>query len=156
MAFAAVAISAASAQPAPQPAGQAVSLPGAMVGPALYVSDMNRSLKFYTEVLGMTARMHYGTPGKSDAIVGFGSDMTQPCIMLLFDRTSSPGKVEHAHGFDRIALMMADLPAVSAKLRAAGFKPGEIREVHGAAMMMMMVTDPDGYRLELIGNKPSR
>lgn len=127
-----------------------------IVGPGLYISDPARSLKFYTEGLGMQLRMRFGPPGRPDMVVGFGPDPMQAGIMLLTDKEGPTQRpIAHAHGFDRIALRLPDLQAVSARLRAAGFEPGEIREVHGGIARMMMVTDPDGYRIELIDSKPA-
>lgn len=121
-----------------------------MVGPGLYVSNPERSLKFYTDGLGMVLRMKMG----DDLIVGFGRNMMDAGIMLLQDKSKKPQKIAHAHGFDRIAWRVDDLQAINARLKAAGFSPGEIRVVHGV-VQMMIVTDPDGYRMELIDSKPA-
>lgn len=133
----------------------AEGLSAQIVGPAFYVSDLERSLKFYRDVLGMTVRIRFGPAGKQDVLVGFGMDMTRTSLMLLSDKEARPRKIGHVHGFDRIALMVSDLPGIQAKLAAAGFKPGEIRTVHGTSSMMM-VEDPDGYRIELIDTKPAK
>ena len=133
----------------------AEGLSAQIVGPAFYVSDMERSLKFYRDVLGMTVRIRFGPAGKQDVLVGFGMDMTKTSLMLLSDKEARPRKIGHVHGFDRIALMVSDLPGIQARLAAAGFKPGEIRTVHGTSSMMM-VEDPDGYRIELIDTKPAK
>ena len=128
---------------------------GGMVGPGLYVTDPERSLRFYTQGLGMLLRMRFGTPGKPDMVVGFGPNPLDAGIMLLSDKDSTPPRrIEHGHGFDRIALRVADLREINARLQAAGFTPGKIQIVHGA-IQMMIVTDPDGYRLELIDSKPA-
>ena len=140
-----------AAQPS-QPVA-AVKPVGSIVGPALYVSDVNRSLKFYTEGLGMQVRMRFGPAGREDMVLGFGPDPSQPNIMLLSDKSPTPRKVQQTHGFDRIALLMADLPALAARLRALGFAPGEIHDAHGTHLVMM-VSDPDGYRFELLAPKP--
>ena len=131
----------------------AVTLEG-MVGPALYISDPARSLKFYTEGLGMRLRMRFGPPDRPDLVVGFGANPADAGIMLITDKQGPIQPIQHVHGFDRIALRLPDLVAVSARLRAAGFAAGEIRTVHGS-IQMMMVTDPDGYRIELIDSKPA-
>ena len=126
-----------------------------MVGPALYVSDHERSLKFYTEGLGMTLRMRFGPKDKPDMVVGFGANPLDAGIMLLTDKEApAPRAITHGHGFDRIALRVADLRTINARLQAAGFAPSEIQVVHGA-IQMMIVTDPDGYRIELIDSKPA-
>lgn len=135
-----------------EPATPAVKLEG-MVGPALYVSDPARSLKFYTEGLGMKLRMRFGPKERPDMVVGFGTDPTEAGIMLITDKEGPIRPVEHVHGFDRIALRLPDLAAVSQRLKKAGFEAGEIRTVHGS-IRMMMVADPDGYKIELIDSQP--
>ena len=140
------------AEPTP-PTPPAVALEG-MVGPALYVSDPARSLKFYTDGLGMRLRMRFGPADRPDMVVGFGANPADAGIMLITDKQGPIQPIQHAHGFDRIALRLPDLVAVSARLRAAGFAAGEVRTVHGS-IQMMMVTDPDGYRIELIDSKPA-
>ena len=140
------------AQPQAGPANAALE---GIVGPALYVSDPERSLRFWRDAIGMQVRMRFGPKDRPDMVIGFGPDPTQAGIMLITDKEGAPRAIEHGHGFDRIALRLPDLEAVNARLRAAGLAPGEIRIVHGA-VVMMMVTDPDGYRVELIDSKPRR
>lgn len=130
------------------PAAPAIS-PEGMVGPALYVTDPARSLKFYTEGLGMKLRMRFGPADRPDMVVGFGPNPAEAGIMLITDKSGPIRPIAHAHGFDRIALRMPDLAGVSARLERLGFKGGEVKVVHGS-IRMMMVTDPDGYRIELI------
>lgn len=130
------------------PAAPAIA-PEGMVGPALYVTDPARSLKFYTEGLGMKLRMRFGPADRPDMVVGFGSNPADAGIMLITDKSGPIRPIVHAHGFDRIALRLPDLSGVSARLQALGFKGGEIKTVHGS-IRMMMVTDPDGYPIELI------
>lgn len=128
---------------------------GWMVGPALYVSDPVKSLRFYAEGLGMKLRMKFGPTDKPDMLVGFGKDPMQPAIMLLTDKEGpTPRAIGHVHGFDRIAWRLPGLIQVRARLLAAGYTPGEIKVEHGA-IQVMMVTDPDGYRLELIDTMPA-
>jgi catechol 2,3-dioxygenase-like lactoylglutathione lyase family enzyme len=144
------------AQPTTPPRQAASNLSGSMIGPALYVSDINRSLKFYTDGLGMQVRMKFGPADRPDVVIGYGTDPTQPGLMLLSDRSgAAPRKIEQVHGFDRIAFRMTDLETLAAKLRATGFSPSDIRVVH-ENYRMMMVSDPDGYRFELIDNKPGK
>ena len=151
-----VGVSGAWAQSSSSPPAAASETQGAMVGPALYVTDVSRSLKFYTDGLGMQVRMKFGPADRPDVVIGYGADPTQPGLMLLSDRAgAAPRKIEHVHGFDRIAFRMTDLETLAAKLRAAGFSPSDIRVVH-ENYRMMMVSDPDGYRFELIDNKPGK
>ncbi len=143
----------AGADPAPPPTPPLTASLEGIVGPALYVTDPARSLRFYTEGLGMRLRMRFGTAERPDMVVGFGANPADAGIMLITNKQGPIQPIQHAHGFDRIALRLPDLVAVSARLRAAGFASGEIQTVHGS-IRMMMVTDPDGYRIELIDSKP--
>jgi catechol 2,3-dioxygenase-like lactoylglutathione lyase family enzyme len=125
-----------------------------IVGPGYYVSDMARSLRFYRDVLGMSVRLQFGPKDKPDVVVGFGPDPSKPSLMLLSDRSGAVARpIQHGHGYSRVALLMADVRDLSARLKAAGFSPGEIRVVHGSSLMMM-VDDPDGYKIEIIDSRP--
>jgi catechol 2,3-dioxygenase-like lactoylglutathione lyase family enzyme len=157
---------AAIAQPAKAPAAQADER-DMVVGPAFYVADLARSLKFYREGLGMEVTMQFGADGAAldpkerartgrlaeghpNTVLSFGSDPMSPVIMLLRDGApTGPRKIEHAHGYARVALRIANLPAVSARLKAAGFEPTPIRGAHGTHQVMF-VKDPDGYTVELV------
>ncbi|MCW1401037.1 VOC family protein [Novosphingobium sp. MW5] len=61
--------------------------PEGMVGPAIYVTQPERSLKFYTEGLGMKLRMRFGPKDRPDMVVGFGSNPADAGIMLVTDKT---------------------------------------------------------------------
>jgi catechol 2,3-dioxygenase-like lactoylglutathione lyase family enzyme len=137
-----------------------------VLGPAVYVSDLSRSLKFYYEALGMKVTMQFaatGEPldvgertrlgqlsaGQPNSVLSFSNDPASPILMLLTEATSPPRKIEHGHGYARVAFRMANLPVVAQRLRSAGFAPGSIRGAHGAHQVMF-VKDPDGYTVELI------
>jgi lactoylglutathione lyase len=138
----------ASAQVAPTAAAPL----GRFVGPMLYVTDMQKSLGFYRDVLGMQVRGRFHDPARPDLSLAFGADAAQPTIMLLNDKAATPRKVEHPHGFERLVLTIYDLDAMLERLRAAGFTPSSVRKVDGVTIMAM-VQDPDGYRLELVTAK---
>jgi hypothetical protein len=71
-------------------------------------------------------------------------------LMLLSDRDpAGPRKIEHAFGFARLVLRHADLAGLAEKLRQSGFAPGETKQAHGTVRLMML-TDPDGYTVEII------
>lgn len=129
-----------------QPAGAGATI----VGPGYYVSDIDKSLTFYRDLLGMTVRMRFGPDDRPDVVIGYGAEMSRPSIMLLSDRQQGePRKIQHGHGYNRLAINVTDLADLKARLTAAGFQSSEIRVVHGA-FLMMMATDPDGYKIELL------
>lgn len=123
---------------------------GSLIGPAIHVSDVARSLKFYVEGLGLKVGMEMGPPQRHETILTFGGDPRQPGIILLSDKSATtPRVISHGTGFDRLVLRMDDLVATAERLRAAGFEPGPIRDV-AMGYRMMMATDPDGYKYELV------
>lgn len=143
-----------------------------IVGPAFHVSDLARSLKFYKDVLGMRVAMQFGATGMLDirareaagklaegnpqtTMVFSTSNPLSPMIMLLPEPAGSPRKIQEGYGYARLAMRVANLPAVNERLKAAGFAPGEIRGAHGT-LQIMMVRDPDGYLVEMIERKPQR
>lgn len=130
------------------------ALVGALIGPALHVGNVERSLRFYVDGLGMRVGIKMGPPHRRETILGFGGDPTSAGIILLFDETAAaPPAIAQSNGFDRVVLRMIDLTATAARLRAAGFTSGEIHDV-AMGYRMMLVTDPDGYKYELVQTPP--
>lgn len=126
----------------------------AIVAPGYYVANVQKSLQFYRDILGMQVRMQYGPADRPDVVIGFGADPMQAGVMLLSDRAGpSPRKIQHAHGYSRLAIRLTDLSGTHARLRAAGFVVSDIRVVHDV-FLMAMATDPDGYQVELLGPRP--
>lgn len=126
----------------------------AIVAPGYHVADVQKSLKFYRDVLGMQIRMQYGPADKPDVVIGFGSDQMQAGVMLLSDKAGpTPRKITHGHGYSRLAVRLVDLAGVHHRLRAAGYVVSDIRVVHDV-FLMAMATDPDGYQVELLGPRP--
>jgi catechol 2,3-dioxygenase-like lactoylglutathione lyase family enzyme len=134
---------------------KSAAAPGALIGAAVYVSDLPRSLKFYRDTLGMRVMMQFNPPGaadksRPDTVLSFGGGPSDAMLMLLSDRNpAGPRKIEHAFGFARVVLRIANLDGLNARLRAAGFAAGEIHKAHDA-FRVMMLTDPDGYTVEVI------
>ncbi len=121
-----------------------------MIGPVLFVSDITKALKFYTDGLSLSLNHTMGPENRREYIMGFGTDPRSPAILLLHDGAAKRSrKIEHGNGYARLVLRMPDLDALSARLIAAGYKPGAIRDV-AMGYRMMMVSDPDGYQYELV------
>jgi catechol 2,3-dioxygenase-like lactoylglutathione lyase family enzyme len=140
-----------AAEPTPPPVPEA----GSLIGPVMFVTSIERSLKFYTDGLGMTLNMKMGPDARREYMIGFGADPRKPGMILLHDDTpgAPPQLAAQAHGYDRTVLRITDLDALAARLTAAGFAHGGIHDV-AMGYRMMMVTDPDGYKLELVQIRP--
>jgi lactoylglutathione lyase len=121
-----------------------------VVGVGVHVTDLDRSVEFYTSVLGMKEVARYEFEGITEVLVGFG-DLGGAATVVLVDRAEHPGPYDMGTGFDRVLLMVDDVDATCERLRAFGCEvtkePGASAEV---PVRIAMAQDPDGYGLELI------
>ena len=120
----------------------------------LRVGNLERSIGFYTGVLGMRLlRQHDYPDGKFTlAFVGYGPESEQAAIELTYNYGID--HYDHGSGFGHIALEVDDAAAACAEIRQRGGKV--VREAgpmkHGTTVIAF-VEDPDGYRIELIQKK---
>ena len=121
----------------------------------LRVGDLQRSIHFYTEVLGMRLlRQHDYPDGKFTlAFVGYGPETEQAVIELTYNY--GVGYYDLGGGFGHVALEVDDAVAACEQIKSRGGKV--VREAapmkHGTTVIAF-VEDPDGYRIELIQKKP--
>ncbi|MEO6092070.1 MAG: VOC family protein [Novosphingobium sp.] len=138
-----------AAQPAAPAPSAAVPSQSGLMGPVLYVSDVAKSVGFY-EALGMKVAMRMGPPQHLETMLAFDGDPLGSGLILLSDGTATvPARIEHGHGYERTVMRIARLAEISARLQAAGFTVSPIRDV-AMGYRMMLATDPDGYKLELV------
>lgn len=117
----------------------------------LRVGNLQRSIDFYTQVLGMAllrtsenTQYHY-----SLAFVGFEGNPTQAEIELTYNHGVDSYDMGTAYG--HIALGVPDAYAACAKIKSAGGNvTREAGPVMGGNTVIAFVTDPDGYKIELI------
>lgn len=120
----------------------------------LRVTDLTRSLQFYTGVLGMQLlrRQEYPEGRFTLAFVGFGAESETAVIELTFNWGTD--HYEIGNGYGHIAIAVDDVYAACEKIRAAGGRitrePGPMK--HGSTVLAF-VEDPDGYKIELLGMK---
>ena len=117
----------------------------------LRVGDLDRSLAFYTEVLGMQQlrRQDYPDGRFTLAFVGYGAE-SEGAVIELTHNWDTPA-YELGNGFGHIALEVDDAYAACAAIKTRGGKV--VREAgpmkHGSTVIAF-VEDPDGYKIELI------
>ena len=122
----------------------------------LRVGDLQRSIDFYTRVLGMTLlRKSENSEYKYTlAFVGYGDEKDEAVIELTYNWGVSEYELGSAYG--HIALEADDIYGTCDALRAAGAKitrePGPVK---GGTTVIAFVEDPDGYKIELIAKKDS-
>jgi len=117
----------------------------------LRVGDMQRSIDFYTKVMGMKLLRTTDRPEQkySLAFVGYGDEREQAVLELTYNY--GVDKYDLGTAFGHIAIAVDDAYAACEKIRAAGGnvtrEPGPVK---GGTTVIAFVTDPDGYKLELI------
>lgn len=124
----------------------------------LRVGDLDRSVNFYTKVLGMNLLRTSENPEYkySLAFVGYGEGNPEQAEIEL---TYNWGITEYDLGsaYGHIALGVDDIYAACDRIRAAGGnitrEPGPVK---GGTTVIAFITDPDGYKIELIERKDDR
>jgi lactoylglutathione lyase len=118
------------------------------------VNNLEESIKFYTEVLGMNLISHDDYPeGKFTLVfVSFGKTKDDPCIELTYNY----GKNDYVMGdaFGHVAFGTPDAKAMCDKVRAAGGKvTREAGPMKHGTTVIAFIEDPNGYKIELIEKK---
>ena len=117
----------------------------------LRVGDLQKSIDFYTRVMGMQLLRTTDRPEQqySLAFVGYGGNPGQAEIELTYNYGVE--RYELGTAFGHVAIAVADAAATCARVKAAGGTvTREAGPVKGGATVIAFVQDPDGYKLELI------
>lgn len=118
----------------------------------LRVGDLERSIHFYTQVLGMQLLRRSENPEYryTLAFLGFdGGNPGQAEIELTHNWDTAHYELGTAYG--HIALGVPDAYAACEKIKVAGgHVTREAGPVKGGSTVIAFVTDPDGYKIELI------
>ncbi|SCA55035.1 glyoxalase I, Ni-dependent [Candidatus Terasakiella magnetica] len=119
------------------------------------VFDLDKSISFYTDILGMKLLRKSDYPdGKFTlAFVGYGGEEDHTVIELTHNWDQSE-PYEIGNGFGHLALGVPDIYKTCESLRISGAKivrePGPMK--HGKTVIAF-IEDPDGYKIELIEKK---
>jgi lactoylglutathione lyase len=117
----------------------------------LRVGDLDRSIAFYTDCLGMTLlrRKDYPSGEFTLAFLGYGPEETHTALELTYNWGVASYELGTAYG--HIAIGVADIYATCEAIRAKGGRvvrePGPMK--HGTTVIAF-IEDPDGYKVELI------
>ncbi len=124
----------------------------------LRVGELDRSIAFYRDALGMHEMRRETFPEGRFTLVfmGYGENSSAPTIELTWnwDETS----YQHGNAYGHIALEVSDIYAACERLTKMGVKltraPGPMKFAPvetGEKELVAFVEDPDGYNIELIG-----
>ena len=120
----------------------------------LRVGDLERSIGFYTEVLGMKLlrRKDYPDGKFTLAFVGYGDEAQGAVIELTYNWGTD--KYHLGDAFGHIAIEVDDVYRAAEAIRQRGGKilrePGPM---NAGTTVIAFVADPDGYQIELLGPK---
>jgi lactoylglutathione lyase len=117
----------------------------------LRVGNLRRSIEFYTEVMGMRLLRTTERPEQkySLAFVGYGSNPEHAELELTENHGVEAYEMGTAYG--HIAIAVPDAYAACDRIRArGGAVTREAGPVKGGTTVIAFVTDPDGYKIELI------
>lgn len=127
-----------------------------MLHTMIRVHDLDKSIAFYTGLLGMQLlrRTDYPAGKYTLAFVGYGDEASNCVIELTHNWDHEPYDI--GNGFGHLALGLPDVYKACEDLAAAGAKitrpAGPVK--HGTTVIAF-IEDPDGYKIELIERKPS-
>jgi len=120
----------------------------------LRVGDLDRSIEFYTDVLGMRLlrRKDYPEGRFTLAFVGYQEEAEGAVLELTHNWDTN--SYELGSGYGHVALAVEDVYAACDRIRAKGGniarEPGPMK--HGSSILAF-VEDPDGYKIELLEEK---
>ncbi len=117
----------------------------------LRVTNLTRSIEFYTQILGMKLLRQKDYPeGRFTlAFLGFGDEAHEAVIELTHNWDTD--QYEHGNAFGHIAIQVNDVYAACERISAAGghvVRPAGPMK-HGSTILAF-VQDPDGYMIELL------
>ncbi len=116
--------------------------------------NLDRAINFYTKVLGMQLLRRNDYPeGKFTlAFVGYGDEREQAVIELTYNWGVE--QYDMGTGFGHIAIEVDDVYAACAEVkRLGGTVIRDAGPMHGGKTIIAFVSDPDDYKIELIGKK---
>lgn len=120
----------------------------------LRVGNLDQSIEFYTEVLGMTLlrRQDYPAGEFTLAFLGYGDESDHTVLELTYNWDQS--EYDLGDGYGHIAIEVDDVYQATDAIQQAGGKI--IRPagpMNAGSTIIAFVADPDGYQIELIGAK---
>ncbi|MAT65349.1 MAG: lactoylglutathione lyase [Gammaproteobacteria bacterium] len=120
----------------------------------LRVGDLDRSIRFYTEVLGMQLLRQKDYPdGRFTlAFVGYGDESENTVLELTYNWDTE--SYDLGDGYGHIAIEVDDVYQAAERIRNRGGKIlREAGPMNAGTTIIAFVEDPDGYPIELIGRK---
>jgi lactoylglutathione lyase len=123
----------------------------------LRVGDLQRSVKFYTEVLGMKLLRTTERPEQKYSLAFVGYDTEDRASVLELTHNHGVERYDLGTAFGHVAIEMPDVAGACDKVRQMGGRvTREAGPVKGGTTVIAFVEDPDGYKIEFIERKGGR
>jgi lactoylglutathione lyase len=117
----------------------------------LRVGNLERSVKFYTGVLGMKVLRTTDRPEQKYSLAFVGYDTEDKASVIELTYNYGVPKYEMGGAFGHLAIGVPDAAKACAAVRAQGGKvTREAGPVKGGTTVIAFVEDPDGYKIEFI------
>jgi lactoylglutathione lyase len=115
---------------------------------AYFVADVERSLRFYRDVLGMQEQQRFELgDGVHEVILTFPDSKGAGVILMWSTKRTAP--YQRGDAYSRFVMMVSDLDAAVGHLRAHSVTIAkDVTEVPG--LRYVMIDDPDGYTIEVL------
>jgi lactoylglutathione lyase len=117
----------------------------------LRVGNLDRSVKFYTEVLGMKLLRTTDRPEQKYSLAFVGYDSEDRAAVLELTYNYGVDRYDHGGAFGHIAIEVPDAKRACDAVRGKGGSvTREAGPVKGGSTVIAFVQDPDGYKIEFI------
>ena len=120
----------------------------------LRVGDLDRSVRFYTDVLGMKLLRTTDRPEQKYSLAFVGYDSEERSAVLELTYNYGVDRYELGGGFGHVAVEVPDVKSACDKVKKQGGRvtrePGPVK---GGTTVIAFVEDPDGYKIEFIEHK---
>ncbi len=120
----------------------------------LRVGDLQRSIRFYTEALGMKLLRTTDRPEQKYSLAFVGYDDESRAAVLELTYNYGVARYDLGSAYGHVAVGVPDVSAACDKVRRLGGKvtrePGPVK---GGTSMIAFVEDPDGYKIEFIESR---
>ena len=136
-----------------QPASGLNALRPRILHTAYFVADIERSMKFYCDVLGMKELQRFDLEdGVKEVILGFPDSKGAGVILMWNTKRTAP--YQYGDSYSRFVMMVSDLDAAIQHLTAKGVTISK-QKTELDTLRYCMLKDPDGYTIEVLQLKRS-
>lgn len=121
-----------------------------MLHTCIRVHDLEKSLTFYTTVLGLKEVRRLDYPDFKFTLVYLAFEEGGYELELTYNYNADPYAL--GDGFGHIAIGVDDLNAVHEEYKKTGYEITDLKELSDGAASFFFIVDPDGYKIEVIQN----